>query len=493
MRAPGFFNTKDQNNFKLVTEEILCDTKYNFQDVVMKLPELTIENERTLKMHVANIQGISQLEDLDVDPEQIPEKFVNLLQKSAKVRSLFSAEKGSRSEADFAICHILYDNDFSKKEALGVLMNTNKALSKGPHRKSYAAGVVQSVYSSKSEFLVPNAAEKKKLGNVKPLGQPVKGPRYFDCLENPWRSKEMLGLIGGTGVGKTSITLDIFYNMIKNNTKNDDIFIFFSLELGDEEILAHWDTLTKGDEELTSRLYVVDNQDAQGNHRGINLQQIYWFTKDIAKSTGKKVAAIAIDHVGIISKTIDTTKSPDFGLKDVESLGFGKLKTLGDREITKNLKALARQLDCFMIVQSQTTKEKAGEGDVPLGTNAAYGVAQFEWDMDYVMTIWQPLKRVEFKTDLRVTAFQYCKIRKKGKKDKISVMEPRVLSFDVDTKVLKEMTPDEFEDFKNLNKEASILRKQNEKKEFTEYSNPTILTKVKSFTAGSHLREIKQV
>lgn len=492
MRVPGFFNTKDIDNFKMVKEKIYPVDDYTVNDLRFNLPELSIEEERNIQMTLRKMAGLEELGSLEVEDGEIPEKFLKLLDTNKKLQRLFSAEKGDRSEADFAICNILYDKDFTKKEALQVMLNTNKAISKGVHGRSYASSIVNKVYLERSVHTVPNAAEKKRMGKLRPQGSPVKGPHYFDLLENGWRSREVLGLIGGTGVGKTSITLDIFYHMIKNNPQNDDVFIFFSLELGEEEIIAHWDSLTQGNEELTSRLYVVDNQDEQGNHRAINLQQIYWFIRDITKASGKKVAAIAIDHVGIINKSIDTTESPDFGIKGREDLGFGKTKTLADREVTRNIKNIAKEWDCFVIVQSQTTKEKAGEGDVPLGTNAAYGIAQFEWDMDYVMTIWQPLKRVEAKTDLRATAWQYCKIRKKGKKDRVSPMDPHVLLFDLDTKELREPAEEEFEEFSNLNREATMLRRKAEKKDALDYKNSSLNTgKLQNILRRPELREVK--
>lgn len=491
MRCTGFYNTKDINNYKLVEEIVNDIPEYSVLDLKMELPELSVEDKRKMDSHVKKLDGLVEVESLEVDSSNIPEKFIALLEVNKKVQKLWGAETGERSEADYALCHVLYEKDFSKKEALTILMNTNKAVSKGIHGKSYAASIVNKVYSEKSEYTVPSAGEKKRSGLTRKMGMPIYGPVYFDCLDHGWRTREVLGLIGGTGVGKTSVTLDIFYHMIKNNVASDDIFIFFSLELGEEEIISHWEALTGGSEELINRLYVVDNQDDEGNSRNLNLQQMFWFIRDIAKSTGKKVAAIAIDHVGIINKTIDITKTPDFGLNGREDLGFGKIKTMSDREITRNIKGIAKQLDCFCVVQSQTTKEKAGEGDVPLGLNAAYGIAQFEWDMDYVMTIWQPLKRVEYKTDLRVTAFQYCKIRKKGKHDKIKIMDPHILAFDLDTKELRNLDEEEFETFCVLNKEATILRKKTEKKEALDYKSTTDINKVRKLIAKGPLREIK--
>jgi hypothetical protein len=493
MRLPGYNNTKNPDNYKFVTETIIHDEPTTVEDLRSVLPDLTRDNARKLEMHINKLNGIEELEAIDEEALEMPEKFLELMSKSRKLKSLWDAEKGDRSEADFHIATILYEKEFSKTEALAVLLNTNKALSKGAHRKSYAVSVVNSAYMTKAEHYVPSAAEKIAGGILKrkDRGRLVCGPSHLDCMQHGWRTSEVLGLVGSTSAGKTSITLDAFYNMIKNNPEDDDIFIFFSLEMEDYKILEQWAALTYDEPHLAERFYVVSNEDEEGNSRYMNLQDIYCFTKDISKVAGRRVKAIAIDHIGVINKSIDIKRKPDFGLSKRDDLGFGNNRTLSDRELTKFIKSMAKELDVFIVLQSQTTKEKAGEGDVALGLGAAYGVAQFEWDMDYVMTIWQPLKRVRHKTDLAVTAFQYCKNRYIHKKDKIKVYDPHVLFIDLDCGRFRTLEAEEYEEFVNLNKECNVLRKMAEKKESGGYRNLADMDKVKELVKKVHLHEVK--
>lgn len=493
MRLPGLNNTKNQENFKFVREDLLHENAITVDDLRSVLPELTRENKGKLEMHIRKINGMEELENLDEETLEIPERFLELLSKSRKLQDLWGAPQGERSEADFHIATILYDKEFKKEEALAVLLNTSKALSKGPHRKSYAASVVNSAYMEKAKHYVPSAAERISSGALarKDRGRLVNGPSYFDCMNHGWRTSEVFGLIGSSNSGKTTVTLDIFYNMIKNNPQDDDIFIFFSLEMEDYKILEQWEMLTYDEPHLAERFYVVSNEDEEGNSRFLNLQDIYCYVKDISKVSGRKVKAIAIDHVGIINKSIDIKRKPDFGLAKRDDLGFGNNRTLSDRELTKFIKSMAKELDVFTIVQSQTTKEKASEGDVALGIGAAYGVAQFEWDMDYVITIWQPLRRVRNKTDLTVTAFQYAKNRYVHKKDKLRVNEHCALYIDLDTGRFRSMNPEEFEEFMLLNKEANMLRKLAEKKESAGYRNLADMDKVKEIFKKVHLHEVK--
>lgn len=494
MRLSNTLNTKDQQNFKFVNEEKIHDNKCTVEDLRAVLPELSKKNKESLKMHLSKLSGIEELEGLDEESIQIPHKFLELLEKSKKIQELWGADKGARSEADYQIACILFDKDYTKSEALSVLMNTNKALSKGPHRKSYAVNVVSKAYLTKANYYVPSAAEKINRGDLErqARGRIVNGPAYMDCLNHGWRTSEVLGLIGSSNSGKTTVTLDIFYNMIRNNPEDDDIFIFFSLEMEDYKIIEQWKSLTHDAPHLAERFYVVSNEDEEGNARYLNLQDIYSYVKDISKATGKKVKGIAIDHVGIINKSIDIKRKPDFGLVTRDDLGFGNNRTLSDRELTKFIKTMAKELDAFTIVQSQTTKEKAGEGDTALGLGAAFGVAQFEWDMDYVVTIWQPLKRVRSKTELTITAFQYAKNRYVHKKDRINVMDPRVMYIDLDTGRFRSLSQEEFDEFLQLNKEANMLRKLAEKKEGSAYQNSADIETLKTLMSKRvHLHEVK--
>lgn len=494
MRSPGFHNTKDKENYKLVKEERIHEEVYKVEDLTAILPELNKDNARKLEMHVRKINGIEELAGLNEEVLDIPEKFLELLSKSKKIQVLWAAAEGERSEADYQLATILFDKDYSRPEALAVILNTNKSLSKGPHRKSYAVSVVNAAYLAKSEFFVQSAAEKISGGLLKrkDKGRPANGPRYLDSFNHGWRTSEVLGLIGSPSSGKTTLTLDMFYNMIRNNPEDDDIFVFFSLEMEDYKIIEQWAALTHDVPHLAERFYVVSNEDDEGNSRYLNLQDIHSYVREIGKITGKKIKAIAIDHVGIINRSIDIKRKPDFGLVQRDDLGFGGNRTLSDRELTKFIKGMAKELDCFIVLQSQTTKDKASEGDVVLGLGAAYGVAQFEWDMDYVMTIWQPLRRVRNKTELSVTAFQYVKNRYVHKKDRLVIYDPHVLYIDLDTGRFRELSGEEFEEFEKLNVEATILRKMSEKKETSIYSNTADINKVREiFGKRVYLHEVK--
>lgn len=489
MRLPDSYNTKDPNNYKLVTASYPEETPYKVADLASKLPELTIEEVAKMTNHLRKVDGLAPIDNLeDVDPETLPEQFIRLLDRSKKVQEwFFNEDVGDRSESAWYLAGRLCDEDYDKKMAVGIIANTPKARSKGAGAVAYAADVVDKAYRQRVTYMVPSAAERLltlNSPNLQRKGRKISGPSYFDCLVKSWRTQQCLGIVAGSGIGKSTVTLDIFKSILENSAESDEVVVYFNLEMTDWEVIEKWNLLTNNDQKMAQRMFVVSNEDENGNPRNINLQQIVWFCRDIRKATGKRIAAIAIDHIGVINPTIDVKRQPDFGLAGDMEGAYGDLRTVTNRKMPQLIKELAKQLDCFVVIQSQTTKAKGGDGDTPLGLDAAYGAAQFEQYMDYVVTLWQPLRRVHHKTELRILGWQYVKIRHKSKEDVIDSYTPQILTCDVTSGALDLLTSEEIEEFERLNKEASVLRKKAEKKESVEYKHGTGIKKLKSILAA---------
>jgi hypothetical protein len=336
----------------------------------------------------------------------------------------------------------------------------------------------------RATYTVPNALIMKSNPAIRKLGDPVRGPNWMDCLEWVWRKKEVLGILAAPGTGKTAVTLKIFADFIRNNPDNQDIFIFFSLEMTAASILNRWEKLCGGDPTMYERLYVVANEDEENNPRHINLQKLYWYSLDTARTAGKSIGAIAIDHIGIINNTVDITQKPNFGVEGELDGNWGNIKSLSHATICSKMKELAKMLDCFVIVQSQTTKDKAGDGDTPISKGGAFGAAQFEWDVHYLVTLWQPLLRVHNETSLRVTAWQYCKVREQHADDKVTMFDARMLHFDQTNGDLRPLTSEEEEVFYGLiNKANEIRAKVAQKKSVTYRNSPIVdIAKLKVIT-----------
>lgn len=473
MRLPGSMNTKNRENYK--KSEILFENKGTIliSDLRKALPPLSESQRSKLTNHLSRMDGTDTAIDVDiVDVDFLPNKFEVLLETDQEIKHLWEAEKGARSEADWNLAKLLLKkNRFSKEEIIQVILNTEKARSKGNYRKEYAIHTTQKVYETFTKHYIPPASEEyaNYLGDTN-KGERVVGPSYFDATTAGWRKGEVLGLVAGSGVGKTTLTLDIYYEMMKADENNEDIYVFFSLEMQGHEIYERWQNLIGEDKHLSNRLYIISNEDAEGNPRHINLQELYKYSEAAREGSGRNIGAIAIDHIGIVETTIDLKEKPSFGIMG-EDIGFGSIRTIPFESLCAKLKMLAKMLNCFLIVQSQTTKEKAKGGDVELGLDAAFGTAKFEWYVDYIMTAWQPLRRVEADTPLRALGWQYCKIRSKKSTDKIKIYDKRVLFVDMDSGKLRPMEGYELDEFHIWESEAKKRRTASSKNESNEYKN----------------------
>jgi hypothetical protein len=128
----------------------------------------------------------------------------------------------------------------------------------------------------------------------------------------------------------------------------------------------------------------------------------------------------------------------------------------------KSLKETARELDTLGIVLSQTTKGK-GIGDIPVPKDGSFGCSQFEWISSYVITLSQPLKRVQNQCDLPVLAWQYAKIRFKKKTDKLKESMNYCLYYEMDTGMLRELDSAEKSTFAMWYEQVLELRDAEEK------------------------------
>lgn len=480
MRFPGSLNTKRHKDY--VRSEIVQSTgaEYtisNFTEVegLTVLPQELITK---CQNHVDKLDGkLAVPLGNDVNLDEIPDRFIQFIDdpKNAPVSSMFRTptEGGrDRSSADMSLCNTLKKAKFNRKEALAILANTQKALSKGANRQSYAEMTVNKVYTDalNQKFLTVGQMLRSSSATIQ-LAAAIRGTWFMDfgVLGNPWRKKELLGIIAGPGVGKTSVTLKIMKDAIENNPDNDDIFIFISLEMTVSEIVKRWTRLVGADSPLADRLYVIDNYDDKGNPRNIGLQEILEYADEIKLGTGKGIGALAIDHIGILSKHIDTEKKYTFGISSESDAGWGKIRTLGMNSLAKQMKPLANLLDTFLIILTQTTKEK-GVGDLPIGKDGAYGISDYENIMDRIITCWQPLQRVQNQTKTRFLAWQYVKIRDKHDGDQIQTQEPKLLTFEMSSGDLRVTTQEEYVEFQRLLPIANSMRDSEVKKKSDGYS-----------------------
>lgn len=479
MRLPNSNNTKKLGEYKRaeILKEYSSGCTYDVTEFRNRGVDMTLTDDQKAKIQssIARLEG-RELVDLgaDLDVDELPSSFIALMEKNEQIRELFQNPTGDRSSADMKLANKLFTEGLDIREATAVIANTQKALEKGSHRLEYAKLTVHKVYGDRPKHKFQTVFEYLNSDEEAPLGAEVRGPMYLDwgVLQKPWRTKQILGIIGGSGIGKTALALNILRDMIKNNVNNDDVFIFFSLEMPKSEVIEKWVEMVGNDVEMASRLYVIDTEGEDESAFNYGLQEIHEVCTEIRQVSGRKVGAIVIDHFHILSSHIDITKKPNFGIFNEQGAGYGNIRNLSLENMATQIKALTKSLDIFTIILSQTTKEK-GEGDTAIAKGGSYGNSQFEWIVDRALTIWQPLMRVQHMTRLSVLAYQYTKNRHKHDADVLKEFQTKLLTFDMVSGTFRAPTQREFQEFEELNVKAMELREEFRKKKTVEYSIQT--------------------
>lgn len=457
MRMPNSFNTKDQNNFKPC--EVIFDSpnQYTAEEMDKLLPTLSAEDEEYCQQHYNKTYGLNQQVAVD---EKIPLKFAQLLKSNKEVKEIWSGNLDDRSKGDYRLGHLMFANGFTKDEAMSVLVNSAKALSRAPvHRVNYAQNIVEKIWiyelaDNKEELILSNTVK----DILSKYGTDIKGTRfpcwsYIDATEHGFRLGQVIGLVAGSGVGKTAVALNMFRGFVKNNPDYDHFFV--PLEQPANEIAERWQSMCQDDPTLNEKVHVVSNYDEQGNFRHLSFDEIKDYILKFQQVTKRKVGAVVIDHIGALKKKDKKGENQDL------------------MDICHAMKAFAVQTNTMLIMQSQAPREKAGIGDLELNKDAAYGTVYFESYCDYLITIWQPLKRCYNEPGCpTVTAFKFCKIRhKKTNKDQIIEDVCYKLYFDPNTQHLRELTQDEETSFTFFLNKATNKRKTDRKTDLVPYES----------------------
>lgn len=452
LRYPSTLNTKDPDNLKLC-EALLEDKNiYTSEQMDEVLPPISQDDLEFCQTHFSLTYNLDD-SDSKIDVE-LPEKFGELLSRNKEVKKIFSGEVEDRSAADFRLGHLLKKAGFTREEALSVMINVPKATERAPkHRLAYAINIVDKVgdFVDKGDQdsldnLSSSVKDILKKGSDVVSGTRFKCYSWLDNTAKGFRLGQVLGLVAGSGVGKTAIALNMFMGFVESNPEYEHFFI--TLEQPSHEIAQRWEKMCGRNTGLHDKVHVISNYDSNMAFRNLSLQTIQEYIVGYQNKNNVKIGCVVIDHIGVL----DTS---------------GELK-----DICKEMKTFAQVTNCFLIMQSQTSREKAGIGDLELNKDAAYGTVFFESFCDYLVTAWQPLKRC-YKDNKcpTVTAFKYCKIRHRTVGEDITQEDvPYTLFFEPKTERLRELTQQEEKRLDWFNKTATNLRKNDRKTELVTYT-----------------------
>lgn len=459
MRVPGYVNTKRRADMQLC--QLLHEDEsivYTSEQLDTLLPPLTHEDDQYCQHHYQKTMDEPERRKTVVD--KMPARWNNFLASCPEAKAIWMGKSTKdRSTGDFRLGHLMFAEGFTKDEATSVLVNSAKALTRAPvHRASYAFNIVDQIWTYE---MTPTKDSLTLHRNVRDLiaagPETLAGTRFYchewiDATQGGMRLGQVMGLVAGSGVGKTAMALNMFYGFVKKNPEY--VHFFVPLEQPAHEIAARWKTLCGEETDLHDRVEVLSNYNDDNSFRHLSLTEIRDYLLKYQTLTGKKIGSVVIDHIGALKK-----KS-----KDGENQG-----TI---EICHEMKPFAIALNTFLVMQSQAPREKAGIGDLELNKDAAYGTVFFESYCDYLVAIWQPLKRCYAEGAPTVTAFKFCKIRnKKAGFDHANEDTPYKLMFDTTTEKMRMLTQKEDDSFTYFNSQATNKRKADRKTDVVEYTS----------------------
>lgn len=458
MRAPGTKNTKDPSNLKDCVVLSQTSRTYTCEELDGLLPMLTKEDEAHCKQHFEKTYRLTSSQT-QVD-DKIPLKFTKLLRDNREVHELWTNPGEDRSKADYRLGHLMFANGFTRAEAASVLVNCPKALSRAPmHRLNYAEGILDKIWTYEIRqaeddiSLSQTVLEILQKNADSPKGTRFPCHAYVDATHHGFRLGQVMGLVAGSGVGKTAMALNLFKWFVELNPDFDHLFV--PLEQPAHEIAERWKTLCGEDDRLHSKVHIMSNYAEDGSFRHLSFDEVKEHILRLQRVTGKKIGCVVIDHIGALKK-----KGKDGENQDL-------------MDICHSMKAFAIETNTMLVMQSQAPREKAGIGDLELNKDAAYGTVYFESYCDYLITIWQPLKRMYHDAECpTVTAFKFCKIRhKKRNKDHIQEDVSYRLYFDPDREAFRELTQKEEETFSFYAQQCLNLRKADRKTDLVPYKS----------------------
>lgn len=454
MRLPGTLNTKVRDSLKPCVKLAESDSVFTCEELDKLLPPIIQKDEDYCKQHFDKTYG--NKEDVRVD-DKLPQKFYKLIKENKEVLDIYSGNTSDRSKSDYRLGVILLGAGFTKKEAMSVIVNSEKASSRAPiHRVSYASGIVDKIFefeteeglnlsSTIGEILLKQGSELK--------GTPLPCYRYLDATAHGFRLGQVIGLVAGSGVGKTAMALNMFKGFVECSPEYDHFFI--PLEQPVNEIADRWKTMCGKNTALHNKVHVISNYADDGSFRHLSFTEIKDYLIKFQETTGKKIGCVVIDHIGALRKAGKDGENQDL------------------MDICHEMKSFAIATKTLLVMQSQTNREKAGIGDLELNKDAAYGTMYFEAYCDYLITIWQPLKRCYSDPDCpTITAYKFCKIRHKNKqKDEIQEDVCYRLFFDPSTETLRELTQMDEKKFEFWANNALNARKKDRKTDLVPYKS----------------------
>jgi replicative DNA helicase len=233
--------------------------------------------------------------------------------------------------------------------------------------------------------------------------------KAVDDLVRGMRPGEVCTLLGRSGAGKTTFVINVMYNVIMKQNQN---VIFNSLELNRVNIIPQFiqihkelpegkvTTLVrsgKADSDIVDLATKMDERLRIVDRPGQTLKDIERYVMVANEEIfDKPVGLVVIDY-------------------------FQYLKTEGKKssyeemsQMARELKELAKRLNCVILALTQANREGGGDGSEKLSMKSARDTGAIEESSDYMLGIYRPAAnpKLEENERLAVQNEMYCQVLK---------------------------------------------------------------------------------
>lgn len=306
------------------------------------------------------------------------------------------------------------------------------------------------------EANIKSLGDHKREGKVKQGNDPalmVRANIEFNSLVNGWRRGEILSLIGDSGCGKTEVALAVMIAILKEHP--DECAVFISLEMTDQELYKRIVNMVGEDSEILDRFFIVSRYDEDGNSKNVSID---WVQRELGRYNEQlgNVICYCLDHCHIL------------GENDPSTLNSIMIK----------LKEISVSLNCLGIPLAQVNKSSGGKGEIPLDADSVLGMSQLKYISSNIIQIHRPILRLEEDANLSVLAWGYAKVREPHKDDKVKRGQNKLLTYDLETRTLRQLTTGEYSAFKMYYNELLEMKSAEEKSKAFAYDlKKEIITK----------------
>lgn len=234
------------------------------------------------------------------------------------------------------------------------------------------------------------------------------GLKDLDAIIRGMRRGEVGTILGRSGSGKTTFILNLIYQAC---FKQNHRIVFNSLELHRVNVVPQMlqiikemmerevEEIYKNDKDPFEDLEIyerLDNHFRVVDRDGQTLQDVEMTARAAGRVFGEPVSLIVIDY-------------------------FQQLRLPGKRssyeeksDAARELKSLAKRMNCVVVALSQSTREGGGSGEKKLRMDSARDTGAIEEASDYMLGIYRPSSDPEMDPDERIGAMNdmHCQILK---------------------------------------------------------------------------------